>query len=101
MVTPDDIKAGQIWRQKEFPCIVRYTVLLPSTPIEFALLSDPRQQGNTICTDKEGGWRWNKEDLAGHFTKFGYTCDGQLAHLLRDESIRLEMEPPKYDEVPS
>ena len=88
MVQPEDIGGGQIWRQPEFPCCVRYVVLLPGG--KFALSSDPREQGNTLCTEPDGTWQWTPEDLADKFTSHKYECDGQLGDLIL-ESITVAL----------
>ncbi len=73
--TTTEIFAGQIWSQYNFPFYTRYIVL---TPNGFCLLSDPRSQGNTVCTALDGKWLYTKEELIEKFKSHNYSCDGQL-----------------------
>ncbi len=81
-----EIIAGQIWQQPEFPCCVRFVVLIPGDGGPFALLSDPRSQGSVICTDEDGRWRYTGDELEQKFIDLKYENQGQLkGHLIMDK----------------
>ncbi len=80
-------RGGQIWSQKAFPFMKRYVSIVPKHPDLMILMSDPRQQGSTICTEEDGQWSYTPEGLQERLKAFKYTCDGQLADLLREERV--------------
>lgn len=84
-----EIRAGQIWSQKEVPCHIRYVSIIPVHPDLFILLSDPRQEGSTVCTEQDGAkWHYTPEQLEAKFERLRYTCDGQLRVLLANGATR-------------
>ena len=78
-----EIRGGQIWAQGGGSCLTRYVTQMVDC---FALLSDPRGEGSTVCTDSGGGWKWSEKSLSAHFEKFGYECKGQLSDILSEEA---------------
>ena len=65
---------GEIWEQREFPCMVCYIV---TGSFGFGKSSDPRQRGNTTEI-----MYLVQEHLAEHLHQKGYVCVGQLCDLL-------------------
>ena len=99
MMTPNEMKreakeptlqipfGGEIWRQPDFPCFSRYIVT--SVPGDngrnMALSTDPREQGNCICSDADGRETFTQAELAEYLHRLGFECEGQLYHLILEE----------------
>ena len=75
-IDPDTIQGGQLWHQEQFPNMVRFVTAVPGGL--FALLSDPREHGSSICTDSNGKWIYTPAELASHFILHDFVCTGQL-----------------------
>ena len=89
-MSDDEVGGGQIWKQDRFPYMVRYITLLGDG--KMATLSDPREEGSTVCTTEDGTWQWNASELYERLVRLGYTCCGQLHDLIDEEQERLYME---------
>lgn len=105
---------GEIWKQNRHPYMSRYIVTgVPSEhrcsvtgvptdrDVKFSCMaksSDPRQIGNTLCSDVEGRVTYTQKELAEHLHDLDYECEGQLYHLLLEERFPGHIEELKSDE---
>ena len=89
------LRGGQWWVQPEFPCCRRYVVYMPTpggSTDEWAIIHDPREQGNITCSvEIDGEWRttFTGAELLSHFERCSYENRGQFSDILSEERERL------------
>ncbi len=80
----NEIVAGHIWTQPEFPNCTRFVILVPGGDERpFALASNPCEEGGgMVCSEKDGRWRYSADEVAEHFAKLKYRDMGTLYNLI-------------------